>query len=221
MSKYLKVFAVALVAMVAGTAMAANNVTVNAGAALNGTNYGLEVNIEDNATSTYVVSEHPTDEKVFRALFWINPANLADVSDVPGNNWFRFFAAADDTNGQHIVLFLKKSIANRNWRVTVYKRKNNGYFEMAGEFFWTLGSDPQPFQMQVEWSAADPGLQNGYISVTKVSNGTGITFNTADDSNFEVDKVLIGFLNYDNFDPGASGGSYYFDEYESYRTLAP
>jgi hypothetical protein len=219
--KALKTFAIVMVAMAAGTAMAANNLQVNNAAAMDGTNYGLEVVIEDNATSTYVVSEHPNDEKIFRAVFWVHPANLGAVTDVPGQNWFRFFAAADDTRGQHIVLFLKKSIAQRNWRVTAYKKKNNGFFAFAGEFFWAPGINPPPFQMQVEWQAADPGMQNGMLSVTKLANGTGLNYTTADDSDFEVDKVLVGFLNFDAFDPGPGGGSYYFDEYESYRTLAP
>jgi hypothetical protein len=221
MRNQIKTVLVVLVAMAAGTAMAANGVQVNAAAAMDGTNYGMEVVIEDNATSTYVVSEHASDEKVFRALFWINPANLANVSAVPGTTWFRFFAAADDSLGQHIVLFLKKSVQQRNWRVTVYKKQNNGFFVFAGEFFWCSGAAPAPFQMQVEWTAADVGMNNGMVSVTKLADGTGITFSSANDSNFEVDKVFAGFLNFDSFDPGAGGGSYYFDEYESYRTLAP
>jgi hypothetical protein len=215
------VIATAVLALVCtGPAMAANNLQVNATAAMNGTNYGLEVNIEDNATATYVVSEHPDNEKVFRAVFWVNPANLANVSTVPATNWFRFFAAADDANGQHIVLFLKKSLLQQNWRVTAYKKANNGFFQFAGEMFWCSGASPAPFQMQVEWTAADPGMSNGVLTVTKLANGTNFSYTTADDSNFEVDKTLVGFLNYDAFDPGPGGGSYYFDEYESYRTLS-
>ena len=151
------------------------------------------------------------------ARFWINPANLANVSTVPSHNWFRFFIGADDVNGQHVVLFLKKSILQQNWRVSAWVKKNNGYFAFAGEMFWCSGAAPLPFEMEVEWTAADPGMQNGQLTVTKLANGSNINYTTADNSDYQIDKVLVGFLNYDLFDPGPGGGSYYFDEYVSTR----
>ena len=75
--------AVAIV-VAASPASAANSLVVNAGAALNGTNFGLAVTVGPNAgdvNSVYVQSDHPTDETHMEIRMRFRVLSLTAPSD--------------------------------------------------------------------------------------------------------------------------------------------
>ena len=57
-------------------AWGAAGVTVNGTAAMNGTSFGMSVNLDGTATNAFVVSQHPTDETHFLFRFFINPGTV-------------------------------------------------------------------------------------------------------------------------------------------------
>ena len=66
---------VALVAF-AGAASAQNTVYADAAAAMNGTNFGLVLDLDGTTSNTFVEDQTPAAETVYRATFWFDPNTL-------------------------------------------------------------------------------------------------------------------------------------------------
>ena len=65
----------------AGSAFAANTLTVNAASALNNTGFGMQVALDGPSTNNvYVQSDHPNAESHYLARFFICPSSLALAS---------------------------------------------------------------------------------------------------------------------------------------------
>ena len=88
----------------AGSAFAANTLTVNAASALNNTGFGMQVALDGPSTNNvYVQSDHPNAESHYLARFFICPSSLA----LDPNTSVRVLAIGDATLGQHVIGFMR------------------------------------------------------------------------------------------------------------------
>jgi len=242
MKKLMVVIAVAAIVSFTGTAMAANNLTVNGTAALEGS-YGLSVNIDgtDNLGDAYVVSDHPANETLYRFKFLLNPGTFQmDVGAAP----YRYLLMGDGFSAggtpPHFLFVWLMETSSGLWRLQANARLDAGGFQE-----WDLAlplcdqaggaidcSTIGPIPIQVEWAAAtSPGANNGYIKVGRSWDG-GVTFTNyidvtgMDNDEYDIDAAWFGAIfmaNATHNNPsGANGaGSFYFDGFESYRSTAP
>lgn len=205
---------------VSGAAFAANTVAVTAGAAMNGTNFGLVTSINDNSDA-YVDSEHPNGEKIYRVRFWVRPQALPIGLGDSGTNNIRFLAAHDvGPYGQHIIGFFTRSLGDNAWHLIVWIGNDNQEFEFAGNIF--LGGPSAPDRhVEIQWAAASSdGANDGMLSVNGLWNPNIIDGRSdLDNDEGDVDGIRIGLMA--NGNPSGITGTYNFDEFESFRTLSP
>lgn len=222
----LAVLMVAFAILVAAApASAANSLTVNSGAALNGTNFGLAVNVGPNIgdnNAVYVQSDHPTDETHMEIRFRLRTTTLTSPTTGPGRT-FRFLNMVDDTATAtpHKVFFLQRQPGSGAWRFVAWTYTNASAYEFIGAFFFANHGAAVERQIRCEWTKAT-APSNGSFRCERTDNPGSIFFQRTDinDSNFQTDFVQAGFFDFDNF--GAVGsplgaGKVDFDEYESYR----
>ena len=215
----MKKIAIALVlALVfASSGYAVNSLTVSAAAALNGTNFGLSVNHSGGASNNvYVDSLHPTDETHYLIRFWLDPATLV----LNPNTAVRIAGIGDDVAGQHVVLFLRWDNATtpNQWLVNAWRKDDTGTFVFCNSLFHSfVNAADKKRQYEFEWTASTaPGANNGSFRMTRL-NPTVVnkTNSSLDSDTLQVDNIRIGTLN--NQGVNATGGAFYFDEFESYR----
>lgn len=212
----------------AGVAMAANTLAVNAGAALNGTNFGMQVSVDANAApncagagngstnNVFVETAHPTDETHYLMRFWVNPNNL----NLCANKSIRIGVLGDDgPAGQHVIVFLKRNDVDASWRINTWYRDESGaFFAGPGVFIVGQAVPNQARQVEIEWTAATTAAANdGILSVRRIAPTTAGPFTaTGIDNAFQVDYGRFGILA--GSGAAAQGDSFYkFDEFESYR----
>jgi len=210
-----------LLALVATPTYAASALAVNNAAAMNGTNFGLQVAIDNTlagSNSAYVESDHPIDESHILFRFWIKPMPGFVLSQTANANFIRIAYGVRDTGTQAIrmVIFAKKSVVAGNYRINVWMRNDSNNFFNAGEYFLTSGATPQPQQIEFEYTQGT-GSNNGRLIARKGGVQQFDTGATLDTDLSPIGKVRLGFL-YSPTDTIATvQGSVAFDEYESYR----
>ena len=93
-----------LLALVAMPASAASSLAVNPAAAMNGTNFGLQVNVDNGAGSNdaYVLSDHPVDESHILFRFWIKPMPGFSLSQTANSNFIRIGYGIKDSGAQGV-----------------------------------------------------------------------------------------------------------------------
>jgi hypothetical protein len=208
--------AVVLALVFATSGFAVNHLVVNAGAALNGTNFGLAVQHDGSANNVYVDSLHPTDESHYLIRFWIDPATL----DLDPATAIRIAGIGDDVAGQHVVLLLRRDIATspHQWLVNAWRKDDTGTFVFANSLFHSfIDAADKKRQYEFEWTAATaPGSNNGSFRMTRLNPTVVNKLNSnLDNDTLQVDNIRIGTLNGQGV--SANSGEYHFDEFESYR----
>lgn len=212
----------------ASAGWSAASIAVTVPAALNGTNYGLSINMDNTASNAFVQSDHPTDESHFRANFWISPkAGLV----ITPNTSVRIGAIGDDAGavGQHIILFLRNdsSVVTPQYQLNIWYRDQaaGASYKFGGATFFKVIADPAcARQYEVEWTrdtlAGSPS-GNGTLVLRRLAVGTcspaGLltrTVSNMDNDTYQVDNARWGTL---NNQAANANGSIYFDEYASYR----
>ncbi len=192
-----------------------NAVTVAEKAALGGSHYGLVVKIVDSASNAYVESADPDGERTFTARFWLDPSKL-DIPLVAGQNNVSILRARMNGCCQHVNLFISRSLRTGDYRLNAWVREGSGGFLHFGAgILLTSGTDPGPSKVQLEWRAATgPDAEDGLIGLTNLSTAESDHRRNLDNHAFVIDSVLIGTFTTAN---GGATGSYFFDEYESFR----
>jgi hypothetical protein len=205
--------------LVAGPSAAfavANSLAVDHTAALNGTSFGLHVTVNDHtASGVYVVSDEPNNESHFLVRFWLKPGPDLSLPQTANANYFRILNFRRVTGPNvDLVVFLKRSVSNGNYRINVWYRADSGAFANAGEFFLTLASGPVAQQIEIEYTKSD-GSNNGQIIARK---GGVVQFTKSGlvNAQMPVDEVFFGYIQ-NSGDAANVHGSFYLDEYESYR----
>ena len=225
----MKKFGFAVLLLVAGIvfaaapASAANSLVVNAGAALNTTNFGLAVTVGPNAgdnNAVYVQSDHPTDETHMEIRFRVRIQSLDAPASGAGRN-FRMLNMGDDAAAAtpHKILFLQRQATTGNWRFLAWTYTNASAYEFVGGFFLATYHNSADRQIRCEWTKATAGY-NGIFRCERTDNPGSVFFERTDinDSNFQTDFVQAGFFDFDSYGAATGGaGKLDFDEYESYR----
>jgi hypothetical protein len=215
-SKILIAVAAALV-LGAGAAVAQNTLAVNAGAALGGTNFGMEITTAAGATnSVYVQSDHPASETHMIIRWRMRLGSLTAPASGPGRN-FRLMNMIDTDAPAlpHKVFFLQRQTTTGNWRLAVwtYDTGISGYAYAGGHFVVVYGTATD-IREECEWTM-DSGAGDGALTCTRLEPaGQSFSTTTLVDAGRQTDSVALGFFDFDNFN---SVGNIDLDEYESYR----
>lgn len=205
-----------LVALVGAVLLAplagAATLNVNSSAAMAGTNYGLEMIMDGTTHGSFVRDDTPNDEVIYRAQFWFNP----NTWNGPEGATVILARTTDETlfYAPFQVLLTKKSGL---WRVYVRAQNNTGVVRFTNRINLTPGT---PSLLQVEWVKGDvPGTLSGDVTLS-VLDGAAAGQSVAtglNNSNIYADNIVLGALQPQT----TQTGSYYFDEFASFRTLAP
>ncbi|HOC42010.1 MAG TPA: hypothetical protein PKJ99_03245 [Thermoanaerobaculales bacterium] len=218
MRKLLAVIVVGLgVLTLAGVAMAENTLEVLPEAAMNGTNYGLKVNIDQGSLDeAYVQSDHPQTESHFRVGFWLDATGLSLPVTPPVNKKFVFMKLySDSQTKQHTFVYIMRNNEDTAWRIGLNTKRDNNTFFWVGGTFLSNSNSPNPHYIEVEWQQADPGMSNGYARLYR----DGVLkreVTDLDNDTWNVDRVRVGIPPLPRLGPLASG-YFYFDEYVSTR----
>ena len=205
---------VALVAF-AGAASAQNTVYADAAAAMNGTNFGLVLDLDGTTSNTFVEDQTPAAETVYRATFWFDPNTL------PMGNTDKFVIFLGRHANNNNIFRLQFNYLNGNYRVRLQVKKNNNEWAdtrllgTSGARFMNIGD--QPTEITVEFVYG-----NATVSLARVT-ANGITHykDTYQSANWAVSKVRMGGPRMASAQGGPFTGDVYFDEFSSFRTLAP
>lgn len=116
--------------------------------------------------------------------------------------------------GTHVRLLLKQ-LGNNRFELRLLARENSGRFRFVGSAEvrrneWTL--------VTVLWARAGTnGLDKGLAALSTDGNLRGPKGNF-DNDQFAIDTVRLGFLKRAG---AAKNGSFYLDDFSSFRSLAP
>lgn len=212
--------AFALLVLVATAASANPSLAVNTQSALGGTNFGLQVSIDNNAASTFVSSDHPEAETHFLLRFRLDTAGMNVPTGTSGgpNSYFRIAHLIKSGDGAHVILFMQRVPGTGNMHLIAWSKESSGAnnFRFVGGFFFSAhGASTANNQIECEWTQATSGTANdGKLRCVKVGTGNQFNVTNLDNFNTVIDQARYGFFNFDTF---TGTGSYKFDEYESYR----
>jgi hypothetical protein len=206
---------VVAVVAVAGSASAANTVYADASAAMNGTNFGLVLDLDGTTTNAFVEDQTPADETVYRASFWFDPNDLA----MTNTNKFVIFLARTSTFNN--VLRLQFNYLSGNYRVRLQVKKNNDAWADCrlngdlGPRFMNIGNEPTWITVEVRYGSNTESLAQ--VTVNGVTHYKDGYWSNA----WAVDRVRLGGPRMAQAQGGPFNGTVLFDEFESYRTMAP
>lgn len=203
--------AVAVIA-IAGAAAADNTVYVDPSAALNNTNYGLVVDVDGSSNNAFVEDQTPETEGTYRASFWIDPNTISMA------NWDRFATFLIKAPGNVNVGRVQLQYAQGNYRLRFSCINNASVWKFArfdgtGQKALVIGDEPT----QATFEAVYLGSNQGLCRMTV--NGTTHFNEGYQAGNYSVDKVRLGATK--NMGAVTVSGTFFVDEFESYRTLAP
>jgi len=211
--------AVLLVSAVAAVpASAVSSLAVNAGAALNGTNFGLQVIIDPTASNnTFVRSDHPTDETTLEIRFRMRINDLISPQIGPGRI-LRIANLRADAGAPHKILFIQRQETTGNWRFIAWSLQDTGGgYAFCGSFFLDTYQGTADRQIRCNWTRETAaGGNNGIFRCERTDLPASQFFVRSDLDDFtqQTDAVQFGYFDFDVF---AGSGSYDFDEAEIYR----
>jgi len=181
------------------------DLAVTAGAALNGTSFGLRALVDDT-NSLFVEDDTPASETRYRARFYFDP-NGFDPGEAQNHLRVRVLLAQDDLNQRLITIVLKR--AGGQYSVEGRVRLNDGT-RVDTPFFNITNA---PHAIEFDWQRAGSaetadGTFELFIDGTSVA-----TLSALDDGGSAVEYVRMGLF---SVKTGASGTPH-FDEFVSRR----
>lgn len=205
--------------VIAVPAMAANTQAVTAACGLNGTGNGLAITLDGSANQTYVVSQHPVDEKTFNVDFRLNLNTL----DIPNDTFFVITRGIQTGVG-----------ARQNFRLQI-RRRASGVYAMFLLAWDTRASESRIRFVQGtpianptaddKWrfefiASTFPGAFNGTLRL--LQNDVVRIEKTNWPNNGEIDQIQFGFPSSGVLIPTGGStplatGTYCLDEYVSTR----
>ena len=208
--KVISLFFITLLA-ISVSGFADSTLDVNVDAAMEGT-FGMETTADGTPTNAFVRDFSPNEEAVFRASFLFDPNNMNIAF---GGRHLIFAAAANSVNGSRsIEVQIRRNPSNtfdvRCIAMVTGATAHRNYCGVIPVAF----SGPHLFTL--EWEASQtPGVP-GFVQLTVdgVTEGRPVL-------NFSqrIRASNMGLLG-GSIDPGTVG-SHYFDDFQSFRTLAP
>jgi hypothetical protein len=210
MKRSIQLVLVAAAALVLSAATAnAASIAVNNAAAMNGTNFGMEVTLNDTAPA-YVLDSTPNAETTYRGSFWLDP-NTWDTQGI--RNSHVIFSG----NGQGGVAVLRvymlfNPAGATARRVRIWCKEDNGVFAKSTNItLGPIGAEP-PRKLDFEMITG-PGT--GSCTLTR-SGGSApsVSLTNLDNDTWDIRTGRLGAIT--SVD-AVSSGSYYLDEFESFR----
>ncbi len=197
---------------------------VNGDAALEG-NCGLEVSFNGTTTKHYVQDDTPNAENVYRVSFLFNPNDVAfNGSTALANQHHIIDVGAVGPDGNEIgfqVLLHNQKTAD------VLRLKTNGGVDIADDplraarkpkphiVLQSASAPPQTHLIEVEWySASAPGVRDGLVRIR--ANGGPWSSVALENYGFGIEVARFGAIN--GID-ATTTGSYFLDDFQSFRTL--
>lgn len=204
-------------ALLAAPAFAQTALTVNNAAALNGTNFGLEVTFDPADTAVaYVRDDSPADETVYRAGFWVDP-NSATLNTGDRGRMTSLFLGRGNAAGRILVQLQQFPSAANPYKVRAVCADNTNLTRrrarnlMTNEWGIRITDDPVFVTVQSVFA-------NGFGGeCTFTANGETQTHTGYQSGLGDIEQAFFGAPR----DIVAINGSIYLDEFESFRTLAP
>jgi len=201
-----------LMAFVAVTAFGQNTLAVTGAAALNGTTFGLEVNLPGGSTNNvFVRDDSPIAESVYRAIFWLDPNSLTMAA----------FNRTGVINGRTAagnlaVIRLQLQHNGFAYRLRAACRNNAGIFKYSrvngnAQKFIIINDAPTEVTLETRWENSNLG------SCELSANGQTIFNNGYNSGNNTINSIRFGAKT----PAAAMSGTFYLDEFSSFRTLAP
>ncbi len=192
----------------AANAFADNSLDVNANAAIVG-NFGLEVLVDGSLNAVYVADTSPADETVYRVEFRVGHNNIT-----MDNGSFHHLFMGRQGGGVGNVVRITMQRLNDEYKLIARVTRDGAGTYFAGKFTFA----PVNTRVGFDWVASS-GANDGVFRLRK---GDNVQFERTDLDNdtFEIDTARFGL-------PKATGsiattsGSYYLDDFSSFRTLAP
>jgi len=200
----------------------AATIDVNGTAAMDGS-YGLEVICNGVDTSgAYVQDDSPNAEATYRASFMFNPAQMAitQTGFILDSRHFIFTVNGEHVNGTNVrvvgIYLLKKSgkywLAAQGRNTAAGATKTTPRIELGD-----AGVENSPHLVEVEWQAA--AIAGGYgVLRMRVDGGAWVEQPTIKNYTQVANIARLGIVIGLDVD---SVGSHYYDDFQSFRTLAP
>ena len=202
----LALVAAAVIALGALPASAAT-IAVNAAAAMNGTNFGLEVNV-DTTSPAYVRDNTPNAETTYRGSFWLDPNTWA----TGGVRASHVILSGNGAGGVAVMRVYLLQQANGKRRVRIYCKENGGVFAKSTSItLGAVGAEP-PRKIDFEMIT---GAGTGSCTLTR-SGGASPSVSVTNLTNDAWDIRSARFGAVVSVD-AVSSGSYYLDEFVSLR----
>jgi hypothetical protein len=195
-----------------GTAQS-NTVDVVAGAAMNGTNFGLEITPDGTSTKAYVQSDHPSGETTYNFEFYI------DFNDLVTKHGKQFTIVEVFRNSpvkKHLFVFAVWRSDLGKWKISVKHRENTAVANDKKQYIGRITANAgAPMVLRVELVT---GAGDGSVTIYKNDNQKGQKTGLTNDDRI-VDKIRVGLpLGSENKCPvGGCTGSFYIDEFVSTR----
>jgi hypothetical protein len=218
--------------LLASTSAWANSLGVNANAAMSG-GFGLEV-FHDNSSVAYVQDNSPQSESVYRAEFLVNPNNISPEN----GNWRQVIFSGHGPNPRPGIGNCPQQAAFqpvfRAWLVfsggngQVYNLQFWGHGNQCGQIGTARLPIPkdQPSRVCMEYEAANANAGRIRLAVVGMNEACPSTTSpswverTFSNGFTRVDFVRLGAPFTNNFGRGENG-SWYLDDFASFRTLTP
>jgi hypothetical protein len=210
-------FLALLFALLTAPAYAQTALDVNDFAALNGTNFGLEVTFDNADTSVaYVRDDTPNDETVYRAGFWIDP-NSAVLNSGGRGRMVSVFLGRGNSAGRILVQLQRFNNTANTYKIRAACADNTNLTRRRardlGTNAWGIVINDEP--VYVTFESVFANNQEGVCSLR--ANGEFQTHTGYQSGLGDIEQAFFGAPR----DVAAIDGSIYLDEFESFRTLAP
>ena len=211
--KFAKIlFTAVLAVLVVPVLVSANSIQVTGSAAMNSTNFGLEVTPNGTSTKAYVQSDHPQTETTFNVEFYISSNDVV----LENNKLLDIFRAFSSTPVNHLQVQFQWKDRTSNYKIWVWARENSDVNSGKPRFIAKITLVPATENLfRVEWAAGDG---NGYARVYKNGGLKGEVATLTNDEH-DVEYVRLGLPkgSLGNCPGGGCTGSFFVDEYVSTR----
>lgn len=194
----------------AGAATAAT-VTVNGTAALNGSNFGMQVTFTGDTVVAYVQDNSPASEGEYYVSFRINTNN---VGLAPGQSNTVLVARGPGSADDPLRLTLVKTAeVTPRYILRAFAGQETGNYRFIGGTVVPANANGIPVGAAFKRGSA-PGSGNGFLKLYK--NNTQVASDTTLSNNNQfVDDVRFGAP---QLVDASTTGSYYLDDFVSTRT---
>jgi hypothetical protein len=204
-----------------GAIVSPGRLEVNEDAALEG-NCGLEVLADGTTDNRWVKDESPTNETVYRASFLINMNDFAFNGPTAAKNKHLLFACTAKNGAGKNEAAIRVTLKKKTVRFVVSASSENTAGDRSrhtpGVTLEAFADCCSTHRIEVEWQkASGAGTGDGIIRV-RVDGGAWAERTTVKSAGQEIFGCRLGaFTAIDS----ESTGSYYLDDFQSFRTLAP